>query len=362
MTTDAEHTFDEARVEEFAGRLLATYTQGMVGLIIDLGRRIGLFEALAAGPATSEELADRAGLIERYVRECLGALTTARIVDYEPASRRYVLPPEHATCLTGAGSLNLAPFAQITTLLAHHVEGVATACRDGGGVPYEAFRPQFTGVMDGLSRGLLDGQLLDGMLPLAGELPARMAEGVRVADVGCGTGHAINLMARAYPRSSFAGYDIGADAIERARAEAGEYGLANATFEVLDVAQLTADPPFEAVFAFDAIHDQVAPATVLERIYAALAPGGVFVMMDIKASSDLEDNIANPFAPWLYSISTLHCMTVSLAHDGAGLGTVWGEQLALRMLRDAGFADIEVLDVPDDPFDSLYVCHKPATA
>ncbi|MGH8908611.1 MAG: class I SAM-dependent methyltransferase [Egibacteraceae bacterium] len=357
MTAD----IDSARVEEFAGRLLTTYTEGMVGLMIDLADRIGLFDALAAGSATSEELADRAGLTERYVRECLGALTTARIVDYEPASRRYALPSEHAACLTGPGSLNLAPFARTNTLLAHHVEGVAKACRDGGGVPYEAFRPQFTDMMDGLSRGLLDGQLLEGMLPLTGGLPARLEEGIRVADVGCGTGHAVNLMARAYPRSTFVGYDIGADAIERARAEAAEYGLANAAFEVLDVAQLTADPQFEAVFAFDAIHDQVDPATVLDRIHAALAPGGVFVMMDIKASSNLEDNVANPFAPWLYGISTLHCMTVSLAHDGAGLGTVWGEQLALRMLRGAGFVDVEVLDVPDDPFDSLYVCRKPAT-
>jgi SAM-dependent methyltransferase len=162
-------------------------------------------------------------------------------------------------------------------------------------------------------------------------------------------------MARAYPRSTFVGYDIGDDAIAAARAEAAEWGLTNAQFEVLDVTRLPADPPFAAVFAFDAIHDQVDPAGVLERVCAVLAPDGVFVMMDIKGASAVEDNVGNPFAPWLYGVSTLHCMTVSLAHGGAGLGTMWGEQLALRMLVDAGFGEVTKHDVPDDPFDTLYV-------
>jgi len=109
--------------------------------------------------------------------------------------------------------------------------------------------------MDGASRGLMDGQLLGGVLPLTGELPARLADGIRAADVGCGTGHAVNLMARAYLRSTFVGYDLVTDAIEQALAEAAAWGLTNATFEVLDVTRLTADPPFDAVFAFDVIHD-----------------------------------------------------------------------------------------------------------
>jgi SAM-dependent methyltransferase len=353
-----EARIDEGRVQRFAERLFGTFTEGVVGLMIDLGHRTGLLDTLAAGPGTSIELAERAGLTERYVREWLGALVTAGIVDHAPATRRYSLPAEHAMCLSGPGSLNLAPFSQINTLLAKHVEGVARAFREGGGVPYDEFRPEFTGVMDAVSRGLLDSQLVDGILPLTGDLPARLADGIRVADVGCGTGHAVNLLARAFPRSTFVGYDIGADAIEAARAEAAEWGLRNAAFEVCDVARLATDPPFAAVFAFDAIHDQVDPVAVLDRVHAALVPGGVFVMVDIKAASDLEGNVGNPFAPWLYGISTLHCTTVSLAHGGAGLGTMWGEQLALRMLADAGFVDITVHDVPDDPFDSVFLAHK----
>jgi len=233
---------------------------------------------------------------------------------------------------------------------------VARASREGGGVLYDAYRPEFTDVMDQLSRGLFDGQLLEGILPLTGNLPDRLTAGIRVADVGCGTGHAINLLARTYPRSRFTGYDIAADAIDRARREAAGWGLTNATFEVCDATRMPTDPPFAAVFAFDAIHDQADPA----RIHQALEPGGVFVMFDVKAASALQDNVGNPLAPWLYAVSTLHCMSVSLAAGGAGLGTAWGEQVARRMLTEAGLTDVTVQDVPDDPFDSLYVAVKPA--
>jgi SAM-dependent methyltransferase len=359
MTTDIT-ALDEARVAQFAGRLMATYTEATVTLMIDVASRSGLLEALAAGDGTSTDVADRAGLVERYVRECLGALVTGGIVEYDPATRRYALPPEHAVCLTGPRSLNLTPLARLNTLLARHVDGVTRAFREGGGVPYEEFRPEFTDVVDASNRGLLDEQLTAGILPATGALPARLEVGTRVADIGCGTGHAVNLLARAYPRSSFVGYDLAPDAIARARAEAADWGLANASFDVRDVRELPADPPFGAVFAFDAIHDQADPAGVLARVHAALEPGGVFVMVDIKAASALEGNVGNPFAPWIYGVSTLHCLTVSLAQDGTGLGTAWGEQLARQMLAEAGFVDVTVHDVPDDPFGSVYVAHKAA--
>jgi SAM-dependent methyltransferase len=357
MTTQRTHEapLDADAVERFAGTLLSTFTAGMTTLMIDLADRTGLLDALAAGPGTSSELAGRAGLAERYVRECLGALATADVVTYDARSGRFTLPPEHAVCLTGPGSANLAPIARLATLLAPHVAGVARAFREGGGVPYEEFRPEFTAVMDRLSRGLLDGQLLDGIVPQVDGLATRLARGARVADVGCGTGHAVNLLARAFPASRFTGYDIADDAIEAGRAEAAEWELTNASFAVLDAVALPPEPGFDVVFAFDSIHDQADPAGVLAAVRRALTPDGVFVMMDIKAASRLEDNLGNPFAPWLYAVSTLHCMTVSLAQGGAGLGTVWGEEVALAMLDEAGFGTVTVHDVPDDPFDSVYV-------
>jgi SAM-dependent methyltransferase len=363
MTTETatpERSVDSGRVEAFAGRLLSTYTESVVTLLIDLGFRTGLLDALAAGEGTSAELAERAGLVERYVRECLGGLVTAGIVEHSPVSGTYVLPAEHAVCLAGGGSRDLAPISRITALLGRHVGAVADAFRTGGGVPYTAFRPEFTAVMDDVSRGFVDGQLIDGLLPLTGDLPDRLAGGVRVADIGCGTGHAVNVLARAFPRSQFTGYDIAADAIERARAEAEDWDLVNATFEVCDVARLPSDPPFSAVFAFDAVHDQADPAGVLARVHQALEPGGVLAMLDIAAATALEDNVGNPLAPWLYGVSTMHCLTVSLAEGGAGLGAVWGRELATRMLAEAGFTDVTVHDVPDDPLDVLFVARRPA--
>jgi SAM-dependent methyltransferase len=251
----------------------------------------------------------------------------------------------------------MAPIARMVTVLAPHVPAVEQAFRDGGGVPYEAYRPEFTLTMDLLSRGLMDGHLISGILPSTG-VADRLRAGARAADVGCGTGHALNLMAQHFPASSFTGYDFSAEAIEAARREASELALTNVTFEVRDVAALPAGA-FDVVFAFDSIHDQRDPAGVLAAIHAALAPGGTFVMMDIKANSALEDNVGNPFAPLLYGVSTLHCMPVSLALDGAGLGTVWGEQTARRMLAEAGFEVLGVHDVPEDPMDSVYVCRRP---
>ncbi len=331
----------------------------MLTLMVDLGHRTGLFEAAARGPATSDVLAERAGLHERYVREWLGAMVTGGLFDHRPDTGEYLLPPEHAASLTGGGSANLAPLSQLAALLGERVTEVGDAFRDGGGVPYERYRPQFTDVMDGLSRGTFDEHLVGTIVPLAGDLAARLAGGARVADLGCGTGHAVNLLASAYPAATFVGYDIAQDALERARTEAAGTGVTNATFEVRDVAELPTDPPFDVVLAFDAIHDQAAPATVLRRAWEALVPGGMFLMVDIRAASSLVDNRENPLAPVLYTISTLHCMTVSLAQGGAGLGTMWGEQQARAMLAEAGFVDIEVHEVPDDPFDLMYVAYRP---
>jgi SAM-dependent methyltransferase len=351
---------DEERAAAFADQLFGYYTGGFVTYMVDLGLRTGLLDAAAEGPATSTELAQRAGLHERYVREWLGAVVTAGIVDYDPATKTYTLPAEHAICLTGDSELNVAPLSQVSSHLAKYIEPVADAFRDGGGVPYAAYRPEFTDVMDGLSRPTFDGILIDGIVPLARRLTDQLTAGIRVADIGCGTGHTTNLLAQAFPQSTFVGYDLAEDAIDRGRTEATQYGLPNATFEVLDVTRLPAEPPLGAAFAFDAIHDQTDPAGVLARVFDALAPGGVFVMFDIRASSHLENNVGNPLAPLLYAVSTLHCMTVSLASGGAGLGTVWGEELALEMLAAAGFVDLEVHEVPGDPLDSVYVARKPA--
>lgn len=346
---------DRKAVQEFARRLFGHYTSGILTLMVNIGHRTGLFEAMAQGPATSQEIADRARLNERYVREWLCAMATGGIIEYDAASREFTLPPAHAACLTGVSSRNLAPGSQTLAMLAKHVPSLIECFQSGGGVPYSAFRPEFTDAQDASWRLLYEGLLIKGFLPLVKGLPERLQSGIRVADIGCGTGHAVNLMAREYPASTFIGYDVGPDAIARACAEAGQMRLSNASFELLDATLLPATPKFDAITSFDAIHDQRDPATVLRRIAAALAPDGTYVMVEPRASSRLEENIGNPFAAYMYGMSVMHCMTVSLADGGAGLGTAWGEETARGMLREAGFRAVEVVAAPG-PQNSIYIC------
>ena len=233
----------------------------------------------------------------------------------------------------------MAPLAVTTTLMARHVPQIAQAFREGGGVPYAAFGPELTDAWDAVGRGVYDTMLVNDYLPLAPGLGDVLAAGARVADVACGTGHALIVLARAFPASTFTGYDLDEHAIARARAEAAGAGLANVSFEVADVARLAGPSRFDVIFVFDAIHDQAEPAAVLTRISQALVPGGLLFLREPHAGDTLAENLGNPMAPVLYSVSTLHCMTVSLAHGGAGIGTIFSEQRARQMLADAGFAE-----------------------
>ena len=349
-----EQELDQGRVRAFAGRLFGFYNGAMLTYMVNLGSRLGLFEAAAQGPATSAELASRTGLSERYVREWLATLTAGGVFDYEPATATYTLPPEHAVSLTGDAATNITGPSMTATMMGKHVPAVAAAFVSGGGVPYSAFRPEFTEDQDTVSRRRHDTFLLTGYLAVPG-VRERLEAGARVADVGCGTGHAANLIAQAYPRANVTGFDFAVDAIGRGEAEAEALGLTNVRFVAQDVATLPTEPPFDLITSFDAIHDQAQPAAVLARIRAALAPGGVYLMIEPRASSNLEDNLKNPAAPFAYGISVLHCMTVSLAEGGTGLGTMWGEQRARAMLDEAGFTTVDVLNAPDR-VNSIFVC------
>ena len=353
--TDAE--LDPQAMEAAAGKVISIYAGAMLNYMIDIGHRTGLLATAAEGPGTSQELAARAGLTERYVREWLAAMVTGGVFEYDPATQTYTLPPAEAAVLTGP-PLPLATIAGLQTHLGKHVHEVARAFREGGGVPYSAYRPEFTDLMDAIGRTLYDTALVDGYLPLVEGLADKLEAGATVADIACGTGHGLVVLARRFPASTFVGIDLDDGAIARARAEADGAGLTNVQFEVVDAARLEITDRFDAVLVFDAVHDQVDPASVLAGIHAALKPGGVFLMKEPRAADALEDNIGNPFAPIGYGISTLHCMTVSLAHDGAGIGTMFGVDHARRLLAEAGFEDVAVLDAPGDPTDAVYITRK----
>jgi len=229
--------------------------------------------------------------------------------------------------------------------------------REGGGVPYSAY-PRFHQVMAEDSGQSVVSALFDSILPLVPGLTERLEAGIDVLDVGCGSGRALNLMARAYPNSRFTGYDFSVEAIARARAEAEENGTTNVHFEVKDAASLDEKAHYDLITTFDAIHDQARPAAVLKGISEALRPDGVYLMQDIAGSSHVHNNMDHPLGPFLYTVSTMHCTTVSLAQGGEGLGTMWGEEKAREMLREAGFTSVEVEQLPHDIANSYHIVTK----
>ncbi|HYP27661.1 MAG TPA: methyltransferase domain-containing protein [Blastocatellia bacterium] len=350
---------DQTKAEKFAEKMLNILNDGSLALMISIGHRTGLFDALGElPPSPSHRIAEAAGLNERYVREWLGALVTGRIVEYDPASGSYHLPREHAAALTrAAGENNMAATVQFLPLLASVEDRIIDSFRNGGGVPYSAF-PRFQEVMAEEGGKILSSALIKEIVPLVPGLDARLRSGLEVLDVGCGKGFAMILLAEAYPESRFAGYDISEEGIAGAAAEARRRGLSNVRFEVKDVAALDEPERYGLITAFDAIHDQAHPAEVLRGIAGSLKRDGVFLMQDIAASSHVHKNLDHPIAPYLYAVSCMHCMTVSLAQGGDGLGTVWGEETARRMLEEAGFAGVEVKQITQDIINSYYVARK----
>lgn len=359
MTIIENDTVVASAAEQFAGRVSGILDDAATALLISIGHQTGLFDTMAElPPATSDQIADSAGLSERYVREWLGGLTAARVVDYDAAAGTFVLPRDHAAVLTrAAGPGNLARVMQFIPLLSEVEQQILGCFRTGGGLPYSAY-PRFHTLMAEMSGEVHDAALVDVIVPMVDGLTQRLRTGVDVADIGCGSGHAINVLAQAFPASSFTGLDFSDDGLAVGRAEARQWGLANASFEACDVARLDVVDGYDVITVFDAIHDQAQPATVLANIFRALRPGGVLLMVDIKGSSRVEDNIGVPMATYLYTVSTMHCMSVSLGLDGAGLGTVWGRQLATTMLADAGFRDVDVREFDTDPLNYYYICRK----
>ncbi len=334
--------FDKAKAESFAGYTVGLLNSGFLTLMISIGHKTGLFDTMATlAPSTSEQIARRAKLNERYVREWLGSMVTGKIVEYDSSNGMYKLPAEHAAAITRAAG----------------EEQVVECFRKGGGVPYSAY-PRFTELMSEGSSKVQDARLVETILPLVDGLVDRLRSGINVLDVGCGSGHAINLMAKAFPNSRFVGYDFSKKAIAAAKAEVQRLKLHNARFAAKDVATLNEPKKYDLITAFDSIHDQAKPTKVLKEISKGLRSDGVFLLIDVAASSNLHENLQHPLGPFLYSVSTMHCMTVSLAYGGEGLGAVWGEQLAKRKLSDSGFKSVDIRKVPGDILNSYYIARK----
>jgi 2-polyprenyl-3-methyl-5-hydroxy-6-metoxy-1,4-benzoquinol methylase len=349
------------RAEPFAAWMLESFNRAGFCLMASVGHRLGLFDVMQQmSPATSHEIAGRAGLNERYVREWLGAMTTSRVVEFasDGQTDTYSLPAERAAVLTwAAGANNLAALAQYIPLLGSVEDDIIECFRHGGGVPYERF-PRFHAVMAEDSGQSVLSSLESHVLPLIPGVRESLERGIRWLDVGCGSGRIINRLAELFPRSYFEGRDLSTDPIRNATQDASAMNLSNVSFATADLSDFatTAEADvFDVVTAFDAIHDQAKPLNVLQGIRGTLRADGVYLMQDIKASSYVANNIGHPLGNLLYTVSCMHCMTVSLAQEGDGLGAMWGEERTLEYLRAAGFNEIAVHQLPHDIQNNWYV-------
>jgi len=346
---------DESKAQEFTGRVLTDTAAAATVVMAALGDRLGLFKQLArGGPATSGELASRAGLSERYVREWLDGMRAAGYLEFDGAEDRFWLPAEHVPTLASEpGSAFFGGVHQELIGAIQRYDQVAAAFHDGGGV---APADLHLDVWAGTSRFTAQwhqNMLVQQWLPLVPDTTAKLSAGARVADVGCGTGQALIALARAFPAVTGTGYDAHPPVIDQARRAAAEAGVADrVSYEALD-AGAGLPETYDVITTFDVVHDSADPLGLLRSIRDALRPDGRYLCLEINCADSPAANVG-PIASLLYGFSLLYCMTTSLAQDGEGLGTLGLPESKLRPLAGkAGFGQIRRIEM-DNPFNTLY--------
>ena len=397
----------EQSTDAFAEKLLTTLNNGALCLMISIGHRSGLldamdglqpsppleiakaanklnpslgdtaflYESIATGIMRSlndfvaDEMSEQAmALINRdesrhIAVEASGDLlvtdvSLAAVVRVDPVTGLYHLPPSHAAVLTRKNPAdNMAVFAQYIPGLANVEDDILECFKNGGGVGYEKF-PRFHAVMEEDSGQSVVSSLESHILPLVPGIVEQLKSGIRVLDLGCGRGRALTMLAARFPKSEFLGYDLSEDAIGYAQHNAASAGLTNVKFEARDLSDFdnTAIPEhFDLATTFDAVHDQAFPLRLVKGIRRTLKPDGVYLMQDIHGSSDVRNNLSHPLGTLLYTVSCLHCMTVSLAQGGEGLGAMWGREQAEALLAQAGFQNVKVHRLDHDVQNDYYV-------
>lgn len=350
---------DAERSTAFAGQMMTILNNAAMGNMISIGHRTRLFDVMdSLAPSTSNSIAESAGLNERYVREWLGAMVCGNIVEYNQDDLTYYLPPENAAFLTRkSNEKNMAAIASILPVWAGVEDKIIDCFENGGGVPYSDYG-RFYQVMGDISNANVGKNLIENILVKKPDLYTALENGIDVLDIGCGDGRILMTLAKAFPESNFTGIDLCPEPIKFAIQTARAGGYDHVNFIQDDVLEYNFKKQFDLITTFDVIHDLAFPKNVLATIYSLLEETGTYLMMDINASSELSNNKAHPLGPFLYTASTLHCMSVSLAQGGVGLGTVWGVEKAKEMLLDAGFKTTQIENYEHDIMNNYYFCSK----
>ena len=346
---------DQAKMETFVGKVLGDTSAALTTTLAVIGDRLGLFKALAAhGPATSGELATRTHTHERYAREWLGGMATAGYLEYDSASHRFTLPPEHAPALAQEGGpVFFGGVYQMMTGMSGVLDQLTAAFRAGGGVPQSAYAADMWDGLERFTNGWFENLLIQQWIPAMPDVQAKLERGARVADVGCGRGRALIKLAQAFPQARYIGYDIFTPTIERATENARAAGVADRVrFAQLDVSQGIPEQ-YDVITTFDVVHDAVDPVGLLRTIRRSLRADGVYVCLDINCSDKLQEN-QGPLGAMFYGFSVLYCMTTSLAGGGMGLGTLGFHEPKVRELcAEAGFTNVRRVPL-ENPFNNLY--------
>lgn len=348
-------TIDQAKAEAFVGKALADTSATMITILVVIGDRLGLFKNLAAhGATTSPELAERAGIHERYAREWLGAMASAGYLEYDAVQGRFTLPPEHAPALAEEnGPFFFGGMLQMIPATVGVLGQVTEAFRKGGGVPYEAYNADWWDGMERFTNTWFENLLTQQWIPAMPDVQEKLQHGVRVADVGCGRGRALIKLAQAFPNSRYVGYDVFGPSIERASANAKAAGIGGrVSFRQLDASKGLPEQ-HDVITTFDVVHDAANPLALLRAIRQALPRDGFFVCLDMNCSHKLEENIG-PLGALFHGFSVLYCMTTSLGAGGVGLGTLGFHEPKVRELcAEAGFSTVRRIPL-ENPFNNLY--------
>ncbi len=329
---------DEAKLEAFLGKMFGDVAAGMSAVLVLLGDRLGLYRAMAeAGPVTPASLAARTGTTERYVREWLGNQAAGGYVTYDPATGTYTLPPEHALALADeTGPAFMAGAFQTIAAMFRAADKMTERFRTGAGLDWCDHDPLLFIGTERFFRPAYRANLVNNWIPALDGVEAKLRQGARAADVGCGHGASTILMAQAYPQSHFTGFDYHEASILAARRRAEEAGVADRVR--FEVARSTDYPGegFDFVAHFDCLHDMGDPVGAARHVHETLAPDGTWMIVEPYAGDRVEENLT-PLGRAFYAASTMVCVPASLAHNGPALGAQAGEARLREIVHGAGF-------------------------
>ena len=354
-----KETNGPSKVGELAEKVFADLGGTMNTAMIWLGDEMGLYRAMqGSGPVTSEILADKLGLSERWVREWLHGQAAAGYVEYQ-GNEKFLLSDEAAMVLADESSPAFCAggVSHIPQLLGDVLLRIPTAFKTGRGLTYDELGPEAARGVERLLAPWFRHKLVPVALPALDGVVAKLEQGAMVADLGCGAGVALLEIAKAYPQSELHGYDISQHALERAAANKSAAGVSNVTFHDASIEPMPGDASFDLITTLDCIHDMAHPSDAIRAIRKAIKPDGTWFIADIHCGASLEENLeaANPMLPMLYGFSVLCCMSSSLSEpDGEGLGTVgFGGAMAQKMTQEAGFSSFLIHDF-DNPLNAYY--------